>query len=104
MNWSPGSASAEGDAQVAPRSKDWLAITSEFVLAVYGSLGAGVTLSRMSDQTTARWAGLALGAGGLAGAYAGARIQSRLPEPLIRRLMAILVLAIGARYLWVGVG
>jgi hypothetical protein len=31
--------------------------TSEFVLAVYGSLGAGVALSRMSDQTTARWAG-----------------------------------------------
>jgi uncharacterized membrane protein YfcA len=46
--------------------------------------------------------GLALGAGGLAGAYTGARIQSRLPDLLIRRLVGILVVAIGARYLWSG--
>src|SRR5947207_2291974 len=59
MNWSPASFSAVGADHVAPRSNDWLTITSEFVLAVYGSLGAGVALSRMSDQTTARWAALA---------------------------------------------
>jgi uncharacterized membrane protein YfcA len=47
-------------------------------------------------------AGIALGVGGLAGAYAGARIQSRLPDVLIRRLLGVLVLAIGARYLWAG--
>ena len=41
---------------------------------------------------------------GLAGAYTGARVQSRLPETLIRRLVAILVIAIGARYLWSGLG
>jgi uncharacterized protein len=46
--------------------------------------------------------GIALGIGGLAGAYTGARIQSRLPELLIRRVMGILVVAIGARYLWAG--
>src|SRR5215472_12640650 len=57
MNWSPGSSSAVGADQVAPPSTDWLTITSEFVVAVYGSLGAGVVLSRMSDQTTARWSG-----------------------------------------------
>jgi uncharacterized membrane protein YfcA len=44
--------------------------------------------------------GLALGVGGLAGAYVGARIQSRMPELLIRRLVGVLVVAIGARYLW----
>jgi uncharacterized protein len=44
--------------------------------------------------------GIALGAGGLAGGYAGARLQSRLPELLIRRLIGVLVIAIGARYLW----
>jgi uncharacterized membrane protein YfcA len=38
--------------------------------------------------------------GGLAGGYAGARLQSRLPELLIRRLVGVLVIAIGARYLW----
>jgi uncharacterized membrane protein YfcA len=46
--------------------------------------------------------GIALGIGGLAGAYTGARIQSRLPDILIRRPVAIAVLAIGSRYLWVG--
>jgi uncharacterized protein len=44
--------------------------------------------------------GIALGASGLAGAYTGARIQSRLPDLLIRRVMSVLVIAIGARYLW----
>jgi uncharacterized membrane protein YfcA len=48
--------------------------------------------------------GIALGVGGLAGAYTGARVQSRLPDLLIRRVMGVLVLAIGARYLWVGLG
>ena len=36
------------------------------------------------------------------GAYTGARIQSRLPDILIRRVMGVLVLAIGIRYLWLG--
>ena len=43
--------------------------------------------------------GIALGIGGLAGAYTGARLQPRLPDTLIRRLVGILVIAIGARYL-----
>jgi hypothetical protein len=43
--------------------------------------------------------GIALGLGGLAGAYTGAPIQSRLPDALIRRAVGILVIAIGARYL-----
>jgi uncharacterized membrane protein YfcA len=48
--------------------------------------------------------GIALGVGGLAGSYTGARLQSRLPDTLIRRLVGILVIAIGARYLWSGLG
>ena len=46
--------------------------------------------------------GIALGIGGLAGGYTGARLQSRLPDVLIRRLIGILAIAIGARYLWSG--
>jgi hypothetical protein len=46
--------------------------------------------------------GIALGAGGLAGGYAGARIQSRLPDAAIRRLVGILVVAVAVRYLWAG--
>ena len=48
--------------------------------------------------------GIALGVGGLAGAYTGARLQSHLPDALIRRLAGILVIAIGARYLWSALG
>jgi uncharacterized membrane protein YfcA len=48
--------------------------------------------------------GIALGIGGLAGAYTGARIQHRLPDTLIRRVMGALVVAIGIRYLWSGLG
>ena len=36
------------------------------------------------------------------GAYCGARVQSRLPDQLIRRVTGIMVLAIGIRYLWLG--
>jgi len=46
--------------------------------------------------------GVALGIGGLAGAYTGARLQRHLPDALIRRLVGILVMAIGVRYLWSG--
>jgi len=61
MNWSPASAIDVGADQVAPLLKDWLTITFEFVVALYGSLGAGIVLFRMSDHTTARcpaWLGL----------------------------------------------
>jgi uncharacterized membrane protein YfcA len=46
--------------------------------------------------------GIALGIGGLAGAYTGARIQGRIPDVLIRRAVGLLVVVIGARYLWSG--
>ena len=42
--------------------------------------------------------GLALGVGGLIGGYTGARLQPHLPEATIRRLLGVLVLAIGVRY------
>jgi uncharacterized membrane protein YfcA len=35
-------------------------------------------------------------------ANTGARIQARLPDTLIRRIVGILVIAIAARYLWSG--
>ena len=46
--------------------------------------------------------GVGLGIGGLAGGYAGARLQSHLPDALIRRIVGLLAIAIGARYLWSG--
>jgi hypothetical protein len=35
------------------------------------------------------------------GGYTGARIQPRLPETAIRRVLGLLVLAIGIRYAWI---
>jgi uncharacterized protein len=46
--------------------------------------------------------GIALGLGGLAGGYTGARIQSRLPDAMIRRLVGVLAVAVGVFFLWVG--
>jgi uncharacterized protein len=46
--------------------------------------------------------GIALGIGGIAGGYLGARMQSQLPDALIRRVVGILAIAIAARYLWSG--
>ena len=43
--------------------------------------------------------GIALGIGGLAGGYIGARLQSRMPDVLIRRLVGVLVIGIGAYFL-----
>jgi uncharacterized protein len=48
--------------------------------------------------------GIALGIGGLAGGYIGARLQSRMPDVLIRRLVGVLVLGIGAYFLASGLG
>ena len=43
-----------------------------------------------------------LGTPSPAGGYAGARLQSRLPDALICRVVGLLVIAIGVRYLWSG--
>jgi uncharacterized membrane protein YfcA len=48
--------------------------------------------------------GIALGAGGLAGACTGAGLQQLLPDVRIRGVMGALVVAVGVRYLWSGLG
>jgi uncharacterized membrane protein YfcA len=85
-------------AEVAPA-----ALASTFVTSVAGVVTFTVLSLHQPGAVAPDWpTGIALGAGGLAGGYAGARLQSRLPEPVIRRLIGILVIAIGARYLWSG--
>jgi uncharacterized protein len=84
--------------QVAPA-----ALSSTFVT----SLGGVVTFSLLSlshqGSIAPDWpTGIALGIGGLAGGYAGARMHARMPETLIRRLLALVVVAIGIRYLVAG--
>jgi uncharacterized membrane protein YfcA len=87
-------------AEVAPA-----ALASTFVTSVAGVVTFMILSIHHHGSVSPDWpTGIALGIGGLAGAYTGARIQSRLPDVLIRRVMGILVVAIGARYLWSGLG
>ncbi len=85
-------------AQVAPA-----ALASTFVTSAAGVCTFVILSLHQHGAVAPDWpTGLALGAGGLAGSYWGARLQSRLPDTLIRRLLGVLVIAIGARYLWSG--
>ena len=81
------------------------ALASTFVTSVAGVITFTVLSIREPGAVAPDWpTGIALGIGGLAGAYTGARLQSRLPDALIRRLVGILVIAIAARYLASGLG
>ncbi len=85
-------------ADVAPA-----ALASTFVTSVAGVITFLVLAASHHARAAPDWpTGTALGIGGLAGAYTGARLQSRLPELTIRRVMGVVVVAIGARYLWAG--
>jgi uncharacterized protein len=82
-------------AEVAPA-----ALASTFVTSVGGVITFTILSINQHGPVAPNWpTGIALGVGGLAGGYTGARIQSRLPDVLIRRLVGILVIAIGVRYL-----
>ena len=79
------------------------ALASTFVASVAGVLTFAVLAVHHAGPVAPDWpTGIALGLGGLAGGYTGARIQARLPDTLIRRIVGILVIAIAARYLWSG--
>ena len=79
------------------------ALASTFVTSVAGVVTFTILSLHLQGPVAPAWAtGVALGIGGLAGGYTGARIQSRLPDALIRRIVGLLVIAIGARYLWSG--
>jgi uncharacterized membrane protein YfcA len=85
-------------ADVAPA-----ALAATFVTSVAGVATFTILSVQHPGSVAPDWpAGVALGLGGLAGGYTGARIQARLPEALIRRTVGVLVLVIAARYLWSG--
>jgi uncharacterized protein len=85
-------------ADVAPA-----ALAATFVTSVAGVITFTILAGNQHAHIAPDWqTGIALGIGGLAGAYTGARLQARLPDRLIRRVMGVLVIAIGVRYLWSG--
>jgi uncharacterized protein len=80
-------------------------LASTLVTSVAGVITFVLLSMRVPGPVSPDWdTGIALGIGGLAGAYTGARLQSHLPDTLIRRLIGILVIVIGVRYLWSGLG
>jgi hypothetical protein len=84
--------------QVAPA-----ALASTFVTSVAGVITFVILSAHQHGSVAPDWStGVALGAGGLVGAYTGARLQSRMPDLVIRRLIGALVIATGIRYLWSG--
>ena len=60
-------------------------------------------LAQEHGSVASNWpTGIALGIAGLAGGYVGARIHARMPETVIRRLLALVVVAISIRFLVAG--
>jgi uncharacterized protein len=81
-------------ADVAPA-----ALASTFVTSLGGVL-TFTLLSLREGAVAPNWpTGIALGLGGIAGGYLGARMQHRLPDILIRRTVGILAIAIAATFL-----
>jgi uncharacterized membrane protein YfcA len=80
--------------EVAPAALAATFLTSVAGVMTYGLLSLGGNRDIAPD-----WAlGAGMGLGGLAGAYLGARLQTRLPEALLRRGLGVLALGLGLRY------
>jgi uncharacterized membrane protein YfcA len=83
-------------AEVAPAT-----LASTFLTSIAGVITFVILSMGRSAPVSPDWGvGLALGVGGLLGGYTGAWLQPHLPEATIRRLLGVLVLAIGLRYAW----
>ena len=81
------------------------ALASTFVTSAGGVITFTILALQQHIPVAPDWpTGIALGIGGLAGGYTGARLQSRMPDVLIRRLVGVLVTAIGAYFLSSGLG
>jgi uncharacterized membrane protein YfcA len=91
-------ADGQPPSQVAPA-----ALSSTFLTSLAGVVTFSVLSLHQHGSVAPDWpTGIALGAGGLAGGYVGARIHARMPETIIRRLLALVVMTIGIRFLWAG--
>ena len=79
---------------VAPAALACTAATSTVGVVVFTLLSLG----DQSDVAPVWWLGVAMGVGGAAGSYIGIRIQNRLPEPFLRRLLGTVAVGIGCSY------
>lgn len=81
-------------ARAAPAALMSTFVTSVVGIATFAALGWSGRPAATPD-----WAvGVALGVGGICGAYLGARLQPHLPETTLRRLLGCLAVAVGGIY------
>src|SRR5262249_3724353 len=91
-------ADGQPPSQVAPA-----ALSSTFLTSLAGVVTFSILAAHQHGSVAPDWpTGIALGAGGLAGGYVAPRLHPRRPERTIRRLLALVVVAIGIRFLWAG--
>ena len=87
-------------AEVAPAT-----LLATFLTSIVGVATFALLSIDQSGAVAPEWdLGIALGIGGLAGAYLGARLQPRLPDALIRRGLGLLCVGLGVRYGILGFG
>ena len=78
-------------------------LAATFVTSAAGVISFTILAIHEPGAVAPDWpTGIALGIGGLAGGYTGARLQSRLPDAVIRRLVGVLAVAVGVFFLWAG--
>src|SRR4029077_6642473 len=76
-----------------------LVVVSTSLLAILPTAAAGVW--RQREYGNVRWrAALLLGLGAIAGVEGGVQIAESLPEHALRRLFALLMLAVAAQLAW----
>ena len=81
--------------EVAPAT-----ITATFITSVAGIATYQILQFSQGGAIAPEWIlGAFLGAGGLAGSYCGARLQSHVPEQALRRLLGLVACVVAARYL-----
>jgi uncharacterized protein len=81
--------------EVAPATLAATFLTSIAGITTYEALQLAHGGTIAPDWALAAW----LGAGGLLGSYLGARLQRRLPEVAIRRLLGLIACLVAVRYL-----
>jgi uncharacterized membrane protein YfcA len=81
--------------EVAPAT-----LAATFLTSIGGIITYQILQASHGGAIAPDWAlGAFLGAGGFLGSYLGARLQGRLPEPALRRLLGLIACLVAARYI-----
>ncbi|HMD57563.1 MAG TPA: sulfite exporter TauE/SafE family protein [Solirubrobacteraceae bacterium] len=80
--------------EVAPAT-----LLATFLTSIAGIATFEILQATQGGSVAPEWIlGISMGLGGFAGSYVGARLQSRLPEASLRRLLGLIACLVAARY------